>query len=195
MKLLVAFILTLNCYISQGQFSHYQNLLDSSFLGYGALFVHKKPINKIELDKKEMWAYFSLYRDYAKKNLDTIMFAQIIQNSKSLDTTDWHDNELTKFILVSGREENISLTKALEKLQPRNSKQKKLYRQQINKYNSTEPYNRDLVHFSRLVFDNSKNYAIVQWYNGNSGGGGGINLYQLEGEVWIKLGSILNWRY
>jgi hypothetical protein len=64
-------------------------------------------------------------------------------------------------------------------------------------YNSADPYNRNLFYFSRPVFDKSRKHAVVQWDNAQSGlgGGGGIVLYQLQGDTWRELGTILNWKY
>jgi hypothetical protein len=64
-------------------------------------------------------------------------------------------------------------------------------------YNSADPYNRNLFYFSRPVFDKSRKHAVVQWDNAHSGlgGGGGIVLYQLQGDTWRELGTILNWKY
>lgn len=197
MRLLTLAILFITCSISFGQPRQYQNLLDTALNGHGALIVCSKPITKIQLDKTDIWNYFYFHRDYANNILDTIMFAQIIANSNSVDTTFWQDTELKSFIVVSSREETISKKKAFEKLKLTDKSQVKLYKKQINRYNSTDSYNRNLYYFSRPVFDNSKKYAIVQWDNAHSGlgGGGGIILYHLQGDSWKELGIIMNWKY
>ncbi len=183
--------------ISFGQTKQYQNLLDTALSGNGALIVYSKPITKIQLEKTDMWNYFYFHRDYANKVLDTIMFAQIIENSKSVDTTLWQDTELKSLIVTSSREATISKKKAFQKLQLTDKSQIKLYKKQINRYNSTDSYDRNLYYFSRPVFDNSKKYAIVQWDNAHSGlgGGGGIILYHLQGDTWKEVGIIMNWKY
>jgi hypothetical protein len=116
MRLLTFDISFMTCSISFGQTKQYQNLLDTALSGHGALIVYSKPMTKIQLDKTDMWNYFYFHRDYANKVLDTIMFAQIIENSKSVDTTLWQDTELKSFIIVSNREETISKKKAFQKL-------------------------------------------------------------------------------
>lgn len=197
MRLLTLVISIITCSISFGQTKQYQNLLDTALNGHGALFVCSKPMTRIQLDKAEMWNYFYFHRDCANKVLDTVMFAQIIENSKSVDTTQWQETELKSFIAVSSREETISKKQAFQRLQPTDKSQIKLYKKQINRYNSTESYNRNLYYFSKPVFDNSKKYAIVQWDNAHSGlgGGGGITLYHLQGDTWKEVGIIMNWKY
>ena len=197
MRLLIFFISFITCSISVGQTRQYQNLLDTALSGHGALIVYSKPITKIQLDKPDMGNYFYFHRDYANKVLDTIMFAQIIENSKSIDTTLWQDTELKSFIVLDNREETISKKKAFQKLQLTDKNQIKLYKKQFDHYNSNNNYNRNLYFFSRPVFDDSKEYAIVQWDNAHSGlgGGGGIMLYHLQGDTWKEVGIIMNWKY
>ena len=182
---------------SYSQTSHYQVLISTALDRHGALFVSSKPIKNIRLDQKEMETYFYLNRDYASRILDTLMFAEIVRNSKTIDTTLWQDNELKKCILVSNTNENVSTIKALEKLAIVDKKQKKSYSKQISHYNSMDPYNRNLFYISRPVFDNSKRFAIVQWDNGHSGlgGGGGIVLFQFQSDRWEELGIIMSWKY
>jgi hypothetical protein len=197
MRLLTFAISVMTCSISFGQTKQYQNLLDTALKRNAALFVYSKPITKIQLDKTDMWNYFYFHHDYANKVLDTIMFAQIIENSKSVDTTLWRETELKSFIVVSNREETISKKKAFQKLQLTDKNQIKLYKKKINRFNSTDSYNRNLYYFSRPVFDNSIEYAIVQWDNAHSGlgGGGGIILYHFQGDKWKEVGIIMNWKY
>ena len=197
MRLLTFAILLMTCTISFGQAKQYQNLLDTSLSGHGAFFVSSKPITHIQLDPTDLGTYFYFHRDYANKVLDTIMFAQIIYNSKFVDTTLWKDNELKNCLLVSNSDENISTKFAIQKLKLTDKRKIKFYKKQINRYNSTDSYNRNLYYFSKPVFDNSKQFAIVQWDNahGGLGGGGGIILYQLLGDTWKEVGIIMNWKY
>ena len=197
MRLLTSAFLFTTCSVSFGQTKQYQNLLNTAFGGHGALIVCLKPLTRIQLDPTDMSTYFYFHRDYANKILDTVMFAEIIENSKSVDTTFWQDTELISFIVVSNNEEAISKKKALQKLQLTSKDQIKTYKKQINRYNSTDSYNRNLYYFSRPVFDQSKQYSIVQWDNAHSGlgGGGGIILYHFQGNTWREVGIIMNWKY
>lgn len=185
------------CYSSYGQVNQYQNLIDTALIGHGALFIHSKPIKDIQLDPKEMWNYFYFHRDYANKVLDTVIFAQIIQNAQSADTTLWQDRELKNFVLISDRDESVSKKYAVQKLGLNDKRQARFLKKQIKHFNSTDSYHRDLYYFSRPVFDNSKQFAVIQWDNGHSGlgGGGGIVLYQLKGDTWKELGIVWNWKY
>lgn len=197
MRLSTILAILFTCSTSFGQTTSYQNLLDTALSGHGAIFIHSKPISKIELDDKEMWNYFYFHRDYANKILDTIMFAQIIRNSKSADTSIWIENELARFLLVQSRKDYVSKKYALTKLALTDTKQIRFYKKQINNYNSADSYNKNLYYFSRPVFDDLKKYAIVQWDNAHSGlgGGGGIVLYQFQDNVWKEVGIIMNWKY
>jgi len=197
MKLLTIFFLFIfsNAF---GQTDTYQNLLDTALRGHGSLFLYSKPLKITRLDSKEMWYYFENVRDYSSQKLDTVMFNQIIQNATTADTTLWNDKELPNFILVSERAENVSRKYVIQKFKLTNKKQIRHFTKYVNKFNSTDISDRVICYYSRPVFDNSKNFAIVQWDNGHSflGGGGGIILYQLQSDkTWKNLGVILNWRY
>lgn len=197
MRFLTFILSTSICFKSFGQTNLYQKLLDTALSGRGALFVSSKPLTHIQLDLIDIDTYFYFHRDYANKVLDTIMFAQIINNSKSVDTSLWQDNELENCLLVSNRNENIQAKYAIQKLRLTDKKRIRFYKKQINRYNSTDSYNKNLYYFSKPVFDNSKKYAIVQWDNAHSGlgGGGGIVLYQLQANTWQEVGIIMNWKY
>ena len=182
---------------SSGQVNSYQNLLDTALSGDGALFVHSKPL-KVTLDSNDMREYIEFIKEWSNQNLDTVMFSQIIHNAKLGDTTVWTDNEMPNILLVNERGEAVSKKYALKKLRLTDNKTIKFYRQQINKFNSTETTDRNLCYFSRPVFDKSKTFAIVQWDNGHSylGGGGAIILYQLQSDkTWKEFGIINKWSY
>ncbi|ULQ55206.1 hypothetical protein KJS94_11190 [Flavihumibacter rivuli] len=198
MRLSLIALLFLFYSTSFGQIKQYQNLLDTALNGHGCLFVHSKPIKINSLELKEMWWYFENIKERSNQILDTVMFSQIIHNSKFADITLWTDKELPDVLLVNERSESVSKKYALKKLELADNKQIKYYAKLINKFNSTETNDRDLYYFSRPVFDNSKTFAIIQWDNGHSylGGGGGIILYQLQSDnTWKEFGIINSWRY
>lgn len=198
MRLSLIAILFLYASNSFGQINNYQNLLDTALNGLCGLFVHSKPLKITRLDPKEMQEYVEYIKGRSNQSLDTVMFSQIIRNSKFADTTFWADKELPKVLLVSERDETVSKKYALKKLGLTDKKQIKIYNKQINKFNLTEASDRNMCYFSRPVFDNSKTFAIIQWDNGHSylGGGGGIILYQLQNDnTWKEFGIINNWRY
>lgn len=183
---------------SYGQTNTYQNLLDTALARKGCMFVYSKPMQITRLEQNEMRDYVENIRDRSNQKLDTVMFSQIIQNTKTVDTTLWTDNELPNFLLVKERGETISKKYAVQKFQLTDKKQIKFYNKQVRKFNSTENIDRELCYFSRPVFDNSKTFAIIQWDNGHSylGGGGGIILYQLQSDgTWKEFGIINIWKY
>ena len=183
---------------SHAQTSIYKNLLDTALRGHGSLFVHSKPLVVTQLDPKEMWYYFENVKEYSNRKLDTVMFLQIIQNTKTSDSTVWTDNELPNFLLVKEREEAVSKKYAFQKLGLTSDKKMRFVRKQVRMFNSKQVADRNLFYFSRPVFDESKTFAIVQWDNGHSYvfGGGGIILYQLQSDkTWKEFGIILNWSY
>ena len=156
------------CSSTFAQTSNYQNLIDTALRGHGSLFLHSKPLKITQLDRKEMWYYFENLRDYSNQKLDTIMFSQIIQNAKAMDTTLWTDNELPTLILVNERAETVSKKYIIQKFKLTDKKQINHFSKYVNKFNSTEVSDRVICYYSRPVFDNSKTFAIVQWGNGHS---------------------------
>ncbi|HRH48585.1 MAG TPA: hypothetical protein PLP23_07535 [Panacibacter sp.] len=198
MRLSIFILLFIFRMTSFGQINNYQNLLDTALSGHGGLFVHSKPLKVTLLEPKEMWYYFENVYKYSNQKLDTVMFSQILRNTKLGDTTLWTDEELPNFLLVQERGETVSKKYATQKFGLIDDKKIKFYKNQINKFNSTETVDRNINYFSRPVFDSSKIFAVVQWANGHSylGDGGGIILYQLQSEnTWKEFGIILNWKY
>ena len=198
MRLSFIFLLLFLCSNSFGQTTSYQNLLDTAISGRSVVFVNSKPLSVTRLDPKDMWQYIENLREYSSQKLDTVIFSEIIYNTKLADTALWVDEELPKSLLLKERDEIVSKKYALQKLGWNDDKQIRFIKRQVNKFNSAETIDKNLSYFSRPVFDNSKTFAIVQWDNGHSylGGGGGIILYKMQGDKsWRELGIVLNWRY
>jgi hypothetical protein len=194
----LTFIFLLFCSCSFGQTNNYQKLLDTAFRFHGSLIVHSKPLIVTRLNEKEMWYYYENVKGYSNQELDTLMFSQIIDNAKTVDSTIWTDNELPFNLLVDQRSENVSKEYVIQKFKLNNRNQIRNLAKYVNKFNSTKISDRVICYYSRPVFDNSKTFAIVQWDNGHSylGGGGGIILYRLQSDkTWKEFGTILNWRY
>ena len=189
-------ILCLYSFNAKGQKVQYKALLDTAIKFTGQLFVSSRPIGKIRLDEKDIRENYDDFKDLCK-NVDTITLFQIIENIKIIDTLNWTDTELDKFILIQNREQDVRLKDAVRKFNLTDKKKLRYYRKQINHINSVETADKDIYYYSRPVFDNSKQFAIVQWDNGHSGlgGGGGIKLYKLTGETWKELGIVSSWRY
>jgi len=197
MRLLTFTLLLAVCTQSFGQEHRYQNLVDSAIGRHHALFVHSKPLTELKLELLESRYYTEFLQDRSIQGLDTVLFLQILRNSKTLDTAIWTDRELPYSLLVNNRNEYISKSYALKKLGIQDKKKAKYYKKQINRFNSTETRDKIIYYYSRPVFDNSKTFAIIQWDNGHSwlGGGGSIVLYHLHGEVWKEVGIIGSWNY
>ena len=145
-----------------------------------------------------MFEYSENIKEYSGQLLDTMMFLDIIHNTKLIDTTLWTYDELPLAILVNDRDETVSKKHVLQKLKLADKKKIKYYKKQINKFNSTEAFERDIYHFSRPVFDKTKTFAIIEWIDGHGGlgGGGGVILYKLQnGKQWQEFGTILLWKH
>jgi hypothetical protein len=69
----------------------YQKLLDTAVTTKNSIFVDSKPLKTIRLDRANMWDYYNEYIEDLKIILDTIMFVQIVKNSKSVDESEWTD--------------------------------------------------------------------------------------------------------
>jgi len=162
-----------------------------------ALVASAHPIKDIKLDAKDMELYVENLMDYSDKVLDTVMFSEIIKNAASPDTSTWKEEELKNLLVVNTRDEAISKKYLIEKLNLAGKKQMRYYTRHINRYNETDPNDRNIYFFSKPVYSNSGRYAVVQWDNGNKDftGGGGINLYHLEGKEWAEVGVISRWKY
>lgn len=197
MKATLFILSILSANLTFGQSKQYHGLLDTISKKYHLQVISSKPISKIELDEKELWNYFYFFRDYEKKNLDTVMLLEIIMNSKSIDTTLWSYKELTGVILVNSREDRINVKEFVQKFGLTDKRLTRYFRKQINRINSTAPYDKRILNLSRPVFDNSKRFAVIQWDNAHSGlgGGGGIVLYQSENNGWKEVGTVMNWKY
>lgn len=194
----LAFLLLFICSNIFAQKSSEQNLIDTALRGHGSLFLHSKPLIINRLDPNEMWYYIENVRNYSNQKLDTVVFSQIIHNSRIPDTTLWSDIELPNFLLINSRYENVSKKYMLQKYNLKGKKQTRHFLKYVNKFNSTDASDRIISYYSRPVFDNTKTFAIVEWDNGHNhlAGGGGIILYQLHSDnKWKEFGIILNWRY
>ena len=180
----------------QGQTDQYKALLNIALNFRGQIFINVKPLTKIRIEESDFKDNFEDYRELLKE-MDTITLFQIFKNSKYLDTLNWTDAELDRFLLVQGRGEDAQLKYAIKKFNLTNKEQIKYYRKQINLFNSMDPLDRNIYSYSRPVFDDSKHFAIIEFDNGHSrlGGGGGITLYKWTGSIWKELGLLVRWRY
>jgi hypothetical protein len=174
-----------------------RKVIDSATFSKHALFVSSQAVKKIKLDPNDMRMYADHFLEYSGKVLDTTMLSEIITNSRAVNTDVWQDGEFKNLLVVQSRDQEISRKYLIEKLHLSGKKQIRYFTRQINRYNEMDPSDRNIYYFSKPVYNNSGDYAIVQWDNGHSGlsGGGGINLYHLEGNEWLEAGVISSWKY
>ncbi len=185
----IFFLLTCRSVLSQPN----QNkiLLDSAIKYSGRLFVDSEPTKILNIPDKEIWRLSSWIKTLNRKGIDTTLIFQFIDNSKHLDTATWTDDELSNVIIIYNLAEQIDLKTALLKLKPTTKKQTKYFTKKIKQYNSDRSY-RDTHTFSRPVYDNSHQYAIVQ--DATFGWGGGyIMIYHLSNGTWKTFCELTEW--
>ena len=83
-------------------------LIDAAAADNNALVVCSQTGMQIRLDNSDIKDYSRNLLKHSGKVLDTKMFAEIITNSSSVDTTGWKDGELKNLLVVQNREEQIS---------------------------------------------------------------------------------------
>jgi hypothetical protein len=169
-------VFALAYHISLAQTINDATIIDSTIATHGIVFVNSKPIIDFHLERNDLANYFLEYKKRYGKALDTSALAEIIQNSKKTDSSQWNDSQLSKVVLVNKRDVNISIKKAIQKLQLADRKEIKFYSRQIVLYNSTRNFDRNIFLLSKPLYNNLRNFAIIQWDNGHGGlgGGGGI---------------------
>ena len=181
---------------SFGQTLNYKPLLDSLDNHIG-LFVAKEPIKEIRVCLADTTDYINYLSDVYHCKLDNKIMSQLIENRKNVDTSYWSDKELEESILLNTRDEYINIKDVLIKLKITDKKKIKLYRKIVNDFNNTTSWDKDIYYISRPVFDNTNQFAIIQYDNGHSGlgGGGSIALFHLEEGKWREIGLIEHWKY
>lgn len=168
-----------------------RNVIDKAVSVNHALVIAKQAMH-IDLDSKKMQEYADSYFEHSGKTLDTVMFAEILSNAGTVDTSEWKDEEVRNAVLVQKREEQISKTYMIEKLKLSGKKQMRYYTRYVNRYNETNSADRTIYYFSKPVYSNSGKFALIQWHNEHSGltEREGMDLYYLEGNEWTKAGVI-----
>lgn len=185
------------CKVANAQTNEYKRLLDTVFSSEGITFLSNKPLSRIELDNSEIPEYVEFLFDRYRYSLDTLMFSQIIANSKFVDTTRFNESEISNKILLFDRNEIIKLKQGIKTLGITDDKKRRVYKKMIYKFNLLDSDDRDIYYCSRPIFDNSKFFAIIQRDNGHSGlgGGGDIRLYHHFRNEWTYIGMVKLWRY
>ena len=177
---------------SFGQTEKYIQLLEKAIPYWdGIQILNLKPFSDFKLELKDT----SDFRDelYGLK-IDTKILEELITNSKNIDTAFWNDAKLKKVILVRSKQQDISMKYITDKFKTQDSSVIEAYRFEANNYNNTNYKLRSILSFSRPIFDNSKQYAIICCDKGHISEDcrGMISLYQISNEQWNFVGNIYN---
>ena len=189
-----SFILLTFLFISlftNGQDKLTQNLLDTVSKSIRH-FVKNIPLNNSRLQLSDTADYKSYLNEVFQQNIDSKYIIEIIQNSQTIDTSIWMDNELPLSILTDGYRNHVDYKYVKSKFALTDRKQSRYYRKIINDFNS-DLIKRKFYYVSRPVFDNSKLYAVLTI--SNSYEGGMLSLYKKAGEKWLPVGNISRWKY
>ena len=179
-----------------GQINKYNQLLDSATKCAG-LFTGIRPAINEKLDIRDTTFYKENLNESPLHKVDNKALVELIQNCKNADTTNWTDKEIKRSILVKNRDDLVSLKQVIAKFNLIDKKDIKLYRKQVNNFNNTNSWDKNISYFSRPIFDNSKKYAVIYFDNGHSGlnGGGHIDLFFFSNDNWQQIGTLTRWNY
>jgi hypothetical protein len=176
---------------THGQDKSVQNLLDTATKSIGQ-FVKNVPLNNSRLYQSDTTEYKNYLFEVFEQTIDTKYLIEIIQNSKTVDTSIWLDMELPNSILIGGYSDFVDFDYVKHKFNLTEKKQIRYIRKIINDFN-TDFVRRKFYYISRPVFDHSKNYAVLTI--SNSYEGGMLTLYKKVGENWQLMGNISRWKY
>lgn len=150
------------------------------------LVVYETPLKTIYLSKKDFWAYKENIEEL-KERIDSSIILEIISNSEGLDSSKWTSRELPQVILVANEEHQISK----KKIRAISKKGSVSPISDLKHYNNTPIEKRNILAFSRPVFDNSGAYAAIAY---NERTGHGAILYHHVQGYWIELGVLVRWK-
>ena len=181
---------------SFGQNSNLQQLIDSATSSSG-LFVSAKPLAHFGLNEGDTSEYQEYLKEVSGTVVSTQTFVELVANSENVDTTNWTDDELKNFILIKPGDDFVYKKDVFKKFHVTDKKQEKYYRKIVSDFNYTSSWDKNIYFFSKPVFDDTKQFAIVRYDNGHSGlaGGGSVTLYHFENNAWRKIGNIETWVY
>jgi hypothetical protein len=196
-----AIIVLITCWMPIFLFSQkieYIKLLNYAIVD--SYFVSVKPINILDLDTSLLWQYQDYLEGAGKKKINQSVLIEIINNSKYLDTSEWNDKELRKSILIKNKDQQVDINYVLKKFKVTKKRDLKRIINLVNNFNDTIksenaliPTNRIIYSYSRPVFDNSGNYAVVGYNHPQRERG--ITLYQKNKHNWVQIGQLIRWSY
>ena len=121
--------------------------------------------------------------------------AELVKSSATLDTTAWTRQELDSVLLVTNRADYLNARAEVVKLGYWSKQLTKYYKKAVRRFNNTEVSERNIMSFSRPVYDSSNKYALIEFDNGYQlSGGGAIVLYKWDTK-WRKVGTVVNWTH
>jgi hypothetical protein len=149
---------------------------------HGRDFIYGKPLTLIDF---EICTFHVVFEGY----IDSLQYQQILVNSKNADSSLWTNQEVGNQIIVNEDEPMLNWEKVKEKFSDIDEKAEKRYKKEIDYYNNN-PQDRVIYRISRPVFDNKKEYAVIQYHLkiGNS-----LKLFSIKNGEWNELFTIVPW--
>ncbi|OQP48013.1 hypothetical protein A4H97_29690 [Niastella yeongjuensis] len=147
--------------------------------------VFRNPLKTLYLFKDDMWSYSSNIQEL-KEIVDTGVILEIIANSAHMDTSDWSEAEIENVILIEKENDKISkrtVKNVLKKVPPSRTPN-------LKHFNSLPFEKRNIVAYSRPVFDKSGNYAVIAY---RSRGQWGAMIFHFVNNQWHELGVLVRW--
>ena len=136
----------------------------------GRIFIYTKPLTTFHFER------YSFRGDF-EEHMDSLRYQEIITNSKNPDSSFWTDQEAKDVIIVNEDETRLKWKKIKPKFNNIDKKQEERYRTEIYFYNK-KPRERLIYRFSRPIFDNKKEFAVIQWRYSKVGYG--LRVYKLR---------------
>jgi hypothetical protein len=124
---------------------------------------------------------------------DTLQLKNLIERSKTQDSSSWSSHEITGRILIN-KGDQIRTKKEITELDSITDEDKKILKKQIRKYNNQSPgWRKYPISVSRPICSTDNNYCIVSINEGNNGGE--VGLYELKEDKWYFVGYLNKWAY
>ena len=156
-------------------------------------YIYAEPIKRIELDRWDVTSKTYGPLNELKEHVDSTVFFSIIENISKLDTALWRQQEFDSTIVVKYRKETLSVDSIMVERRSHNKKESKYFKHLIKKYNASPVDQRRVISFSRPVFDNSRNYAVMKYSVAKSGFG--ILIFHFVNGSWKELGPVIRGKY
>ena len=199
------FVLLLASTCANAQVEANSQLISGLLVGRGT-FVIVKPINPQIF--KDHWLtpddtvshaddHYG-FRAFKETGISVKSLAEMIANSRKVDTTLWTMQELGSVVLINQRESFLKPKEVLTALGISDkAESNSSYRKSIRRFNNTNPKDRYIYRLSRPAFDNAGLYAAVLEDFGASGmsGGGVLAIFERKEDGWHRVGTPKRWAY